>query len=254
MTELPDYAMPFSRRDSSESDFLKDWKTFLDSEPLSNSQMLMNFPMFTTRQDLARFIFRLDIFRQVLDVHGSIIECGVAYGGGLMSFAHLSSILEPYNYSRKIIGFDTFSGFPSIHEKDDSGQASDMQKVGAMATDAYEVLTKTIELADRNRPIGHLPKVQIVRGDIIEAIPKYVTDNPHLIVSLLYLDADLYEPTEAALRHIVPRMPKGAIIAFDEANDPQWPGETVALLERLNISDVELKRTSYDSTRCYARI
>ena len=28
-------------------------------------------------------------------------------GGGLFSWAHFSTILEPYNYHRKIIGFDT---------------------------------------------------------------------------------------------------------------------------------------------------
>ena len=33
-----------------------------------------------------------------------IIECGVNEGMGLMSLAHFSVTLEPYNYQRKIIG------------------------------------------------------------------------------------------------------------------------------------------------------
>ena len=33
-----------------------------------------------------------------------------------------------------------------------------------------------------------------------------------------------------ALKNFISRMPKGAIIAFDELNNKNWPGETVALL------------------------
>ena len=47
------------------------------------------------------------MFKEILNVHG-IVECGVLYGNGTMTFAHLSSILEPVNFTRKIIGFDTF--------------------------------------------------------------------------------------------------------------------------------------------------
>ena len=36
-------------------------------------------------------------------------------------------------------------------------------------------------------------------------------------------------------------MPKGAIIAFDELNNKNWPGETVALLESIDINILKLK-------------
>ena len=48
--------------------------------------------------------------------------------------------------------------------------------------------------------------------------PDYVRDNPHLVVALLYLDFDLFEPTLAALDFFLPRMPKGTVLAFDELN------------------------------------
>jgi len=50
------------------------------------------------------------------------------------------------------------------------------------------------------------------------------------------LDFDIYEPTATALKHFLPRMPKGAILVFDELNNHDWPGETQALLEQLNIN------------------
>ena len=49
-----------------------------------------------------------------MSLKGSVVECGVNLGGGIFSWAHFSSILEPYNYHRKIIGFDTFLGIPKL--------------------------------------------------------------------------------------------------------------------------------------------
>jgi hypothetical protein len=61
----------------------------------------------------------------------------------------------------------------------------------------------------------------------------------------------LYEPTKVALEHFVPRMSKGAILAFDEINNPWWPGETKALLESINIRDYEIRRFSFDPNIAY---
>src|SRR5579862_4640377 len=79
------------------------------------------FPRFTTKRSIARFLAKNEIFKQVLDVAGVIVECGVLNGGGLFTWAQLSNIYEPVNYTRKIIGFDTFEGFPSVHTTDNTG-------------------------------------------------------------------------------------------------------------------------------------
>lgn len=161
---------------------------------------------------------------------------------------HFSAILEPYNHTRRIIGFDTFTGFPDIHEKDRQGGRSEHLHPGAFGEhgDLMEEITRLIALHDANRPLGHIPKVELVRGDACETIPAYVQEHPHLLVSLLYLDFDLYAPTKAALEHLYPRIPKGGIVAFDELNCAEFPGETVALLETVGLEKAELRRFPYD--------
>jgi len=37
-----------------------------------------------------------------------------------MTFAQLATIYEPYNHTRKIIGFDTFEGFSKVTDYDDN--------------------------------------------------------------------------------------------------------------------------------------
>ena len=55
-----------------------------------------------------------------------------------------------------------------------------------------------------------------------------------------------------ALEHIVPRMPKGAIIIFDEINDHGLPGETMALEETMGIRNLRIERFSFDTKISYA--
>ncbi len=170
------------------------------------------------------------------------------YRGGVASWLHFSAILEPYNHTRRIIGFDTFTGFPEIHEKDCRGGQSEHLHAGAFGQhgDLMEEITRLIALHDANRPLGHIPKVELVKGDACETIPAYLQEHPHLLVSLLYLDFDLYAPTRVALEHLYPRMPKGGIVAFDELNCAEFPGETVALLETVGLEAAALRRFPYD--------
>jgi Macrocin-O-methyltransferase (TylF) len=205
---------------------------------------LDNFPKYVRRVPLKRFLAMYELFKLISPLKGSIVECGVFRGFGVMSWAKLSAILEPENLTRRIYGFDTFGGFPTVSGTDLSGKA--IAAVGELASDSEAELRELISLYDRDRYLGHIPKVELIRGDISETIPKFVEDNQHILVSLLFLDADLYEPTKVALTHILPRMPKGSIVAFDELDNPKWPGETAALLETLNIGSVKLRRWEWD--------
>jgi len=205
---------------------------------------LQDFPKYARRQQLKRFLAFYEIFKHILPVKGSIVECGVYRGFGLMSWAKLSTILEPENLTRRVYGFDTFDGFPSIHSNDQG----DFQPIasGDLCADSYDELLELVRLYDSDRFLGHIPKVEIIRGDITRTVPEFIQAHPHLCVSLLFLDCDLYEPTKTAVEHFVPRMPKGAIIAFDELDNPIWPGETMALLETLGIRRLELRRFEWD--------
>lgn len=200
---------------------------------------LENFPKYVRRQQLKRFITLYEIFKKLLPVKGSIVECGVFRGFSLSTWAKLSTILEPENLIRRIYGFDTYEGFPSLHEKDRNADYE--HEVGHFFTNSYEELKELIQAYDRDRFLGHINKVQLIKGDCTETIPKFLEDNPHLIVGMLFIDLDIYEPTKVALEYFLPRMHKGSILAFDELDNPQWPGETLALLESVGLKNVKLE-------------
>jgi hypothetical protein len=205
---------------------------------------LENFPKYVRRQHLKRFLAMYELFKLIVPVKGSIVECGVFRGFSLMSWAKLSSILEPENLTRRIYGFDSFNGFPSVSSSDRTG--SGIAEVGDFQTSSYDELLELLRVYDQDRFLGHIPKVQLIRGDASKTIPEFVQQNRHLLVSMLFIDLDLYEPTKAALEHILPRMPKGSILAFDELDNPIWPGETEALLETMQLNRLRIQRFDWD--------
>lgn len=220
-------------------------RALFDANPSSWETKLENFPKYVRRQNLTRFLALYEIFKLIQPVKGSIIECGVNHGFGTMSWAKFSAILEPVNLMRRVYGFDTFEGFPGVSGKDRSASSQHV-KEGDLAADVHDELTQLIDIYDSTRFIGHVNKVQLVRGDATKTIPAFVEENPHLLVSLLYLDFDLYEPTKVALEHFLPRMPKGAMVAFDELDNPLWPGETLAMLEVHAKRPLRIERLDFD--------
>lgn len=207
----------------------------------STDKKLKNFTKYVKRQHLARFMVQYEIFKRQLNIMGSVVECGVHHGGGVMAWAKISSILEPYNYKKKIVGFDTFEGFPSVSEIDNS-------KKGMFAEDynTYEELIECIEEYNKNRFLNNIDKIELIKGDVKNTIPKYIDNNKHLLVSLLYLDFDIYEPTKIALKYFLPKMSKGSIIAFDELHAENWKGETMAMLESLDIKNFKIETFSFE--------
>jgi len=224
-------------------------KIFADCSD-SLEDKLASFPKYARRQHLKRFLAMYELFKLALPVKGSVVECGVFRGFGLLSWAKLSAILEPENLTRRIYGFDTFDGFPSLTAKDQNTHTQ--THVGDLRASSYDELQQLIALYDQDRFLGHIPKVSLVKGDINVTAPQFIQNNPHLLVSLLFIDCDLYEPTLAALRNFLPRMPRGSIVAFDELDNPQWPGETLAMLEATAHRPLELRRLEWDPYISYA--
>ncbi len=220
----------------------------------SLAERIDGFPKFASRQALAKFLARYEIFQHMLEVNGSIIECGVLHGAGLLTWAKLSSIFEPANHVRKIIGFDTFEGFPSISDADRTEGDSAHLVDGGLAGSTLDDVQRAVHLYDQNRPIAHIAKVELVKGDLCTTAPAYLKLNPHLVVSMLYLDLDLYEPTKVALQTFLPRMPKGAVIVFDELNAKMFPGETLAVDEVLGLRNLRIRRLPFDSYVSYCVI
>ena len=226
---------------------------YCENSPGSALSKFDNFTKYVQKNTISRFLARYEIFKEQINVPGYIFDLGVAGGASIMSWAQLSTMFEPVNYTREIIGFDTFEGFPSVHKSDLNDESVLVYEGGyKIEDDMYVDIQKSIEVYDSNRPLSHIPKVKLIKGDIMETLPRFLEENPHTLISLLHIDADLFEPTKLALELLVDKIPKGGIIVFDELNSRLYPGETIAMLETIGAKNLRLKRFPWATSISYA--
>jgi hypothetical protein len=168
-------------------------------------------------------------------------------------FAALRGIYDPYNRHRKLIAFDTFTGFPGISAEDGTHE---MMQAGILSTTAgYESYLHDILCThEALNPLAHIRKFELRKGDAIAEVPRYLDENPETIIAMAYFDFDIYAPTKFVLETIRPRLVKGSVVAFDELNDHESPGETLAVMEVLGLNNIRLKRFPHASRVSYCII
>lgn len=220
------------------------------NSPIPPAEQLTNLGLFMRRQDLSRVLFMNELYQQIVDVHGVAIEFGVRWGQNLALMQSLRGIYEPYNYNRKIIGFDTFTGFPSVDPKDGT---SDIAVTGNYAvSDGYEAyLEQVLACHEAFSPIGHIKKFELVKGDATAQFEQFLLDNPETIIAFAYFDFDLYAPTKRCLELLKGHITKGTVLGFDELNMHDFPGETLALKEVLGLDRYRIRRSRYSSVQSY---
>jgi hypothetical protein len=201
------------------------------------------------RLNLSRILYYDRLYQKIVGVPGVILELGVQWGSTLSLFTNLRGIYEPYNHSRRIIGFDTFAGFPSVSEHD-----GDASRVGDYSVRAghEQLLDEILSIQGALNPVPHISKHQLVRGDLRETLPRWLDDNPHAIVSMVIFDVDLYEPTFIGLEAIIPRLTKGSLLVFDELNAEAFPGETRALDASVGLQNLRLQHDPHQPNCAWA--
>jgi hypothetical protein len=228
----------------------QDLASCLQDAPIPKDQLLSNLGLFLESKNLSRILFMDHLFRQIIDVQGVVMEFGTRWGQNMALFEALRGIYDPFNRHRKIIGFDTFAGFPEIAAEDGT---SEMMTPGQLAVgENYEqYLTRVLEVHESLNPLSHIKKFDLRAGDGTVELPRYLKESPETIVALAYFDFDLYEPTKKCLELLRPRLTKGSVVAFDELNDPDSPGETLALMETFGLGQIKLKRYPHASRVSY---
>jgi len=205
-----------------------------ENTELTSFEMFRNFPVFTPRYNIARFIAHYEIFKKVIEVPGVVIDLGVFRGASTFTWAKLCEIFCPTDIRKTVIGFDTFAGFPAISTED--GPENEVQDViaggyfGGASVEADLHLAQEAMNCDRH--LKHKNRIEFIKGDVCETIPRFVAEKGDgLRIALLNLDLDLYQPTRVALESFVPHMSRGGIIIVDEYAIDTFGGETKAVDE-----------------------
>ncbi len=198
----------------------------------STRHVLELFPAYVRRIHMMRFLSHFELFKQIVDLPGVIVELGVYRAPSLLTWAKLAEIFIPQDRTRRIYGFDSFKGLQNLGEKDGPpvpliGKVEGGWSAGSVADEVREL----IAIQNLDNIIPNQVRTVLIEGDLEETLPKFLKDNPGVRISLLHLDVDLYKPTKLALELLYPRVVTGGVIIFDEYGLVPWEGETNAAEE-----------------------
>jgi hypothetical protein len=188
-------------------------------------------------------------------IPGDIIEAGTYRGR--MTLA-LSIFIKLNSVDKRILTFDTFSGFPSYHEKDEQKQFLELLEKGDITQEHFDriiklrflksgltnqtITTENIstsgdfsnnslnEFKNKISILG-IDNIDIHAGSFRETMSDENISNKKFC--LAFVDCDLYEGYIQTLEYVWPRLETGGIIFLDEYYSLKFPGARIACNEFL---------------------
>jgi len=208
------------------------------------------------------------LFKFIKDNHdkipGDIVEAGVFRGKSIIA---LGMILKELGSDKRIFGFDSFSGFPTVyHPKDNLEEFDHLFQRGEITKEHISEAKKniewrrvvsgdkisaknisssgdfsgtTIDLVRRKIQLLDLDNIVLIDGPF----SKTMTENcfePATIMAVL-VDCDLYESYSQALAFVWPRLSPGGLVYLDEYYSLKFPGARTATNEFLARNTAVLK-------------
>lgn len=246
----------FTHGSASEVEARKSLLNLFKTTPIPDSELLISLGLYTRSIVLAKTLYLNEIYSRILDVPGVVMEFGVWWGASMAMLASFRNVYEPYNVGRKIVGFDTWNGYQSFSPED--GQSKHLEYVkrdGYRVPENYvEHLSAVLNAHEADNVLAHVRKYETVKGDVMLTAEQYFRDHPETIVALASFDLALYEPTKKCLEAIRPHLVRGSVIAMDELNSADFPGETVAFRETFGLNTYRLVRSRFLPDRSYVVI
>lgn len=240
MSSRPSSAQQITRSDASSGDgifyypsknedlFFAKLDALAKKYPHDMRYYMNQFPVYTSRRSFIRQLAHYELFKLTMDLPGHYLDFGIYFGNSFFSWHKFLEVLTPTATHKKVIGFDTFAGFPDI-SPEDGGEDASVQKLkgGFNASSFYDEFRELLELHNED---GVIPsnRGRVVVGNIVETLPAFLEENPEARFCLVNIDVDVYEPTRKILELCWERMVPGAVLLLDEYGTSKWPGETRA--------------------------
>jgi len=190
--------------------------------------VLALWPCYVQRINLTRFLAHYELFRNVIDLPGCIVECGVGRGSSFFTWSRLLEIFCPNDRQRRVYGFDWFEGLHFTPKDGKEIESSHYVEGGWSAKAAVDEIRSLVSIVNEDNIISKSVRCKLIEGDVAQTIPTFLEENPGLRISLLHLDMDMYTPTKIALEKLYPLVVRGGVVVFDEYGMIPWQGETNA--------------------------
>jgi hypothetical protein len=177
-------------------------------------ELIDHWQLYVGQENLSRFLTVYEVLKEIQNVPGDIVELGSWQGANLLGMAKALRYLDADSV-KSIFSFDSFEGLTKPALEDDFNEDLRGKYRGDFAK-----LSAAVSLYDFEN------QVFLKRGMIEDTVPRFTNENSSRTLSLIYYDADFFEPAETMFEYLAPMLSIGGVILLDEYGTPQWPGET----------------------------
>lgn len=191
---------------------------------------------------IPKMLAHYELYKQIVNLPGHVVECGVFKGASFARFCTFREILES-PYSRKIIGFDMFGKFPMPEETDDAVFVEKFEQAAGEGISVNE-LTQWLNRKGINN-------FELIQGDILQTLDAYIAAHPELKIAMLHIDVDVYKPTAHILARLYDHMVPGGLMLFDDY--ATVVGETRAVDEFLSAKKLAIEKLPISHIPCFTR-
>ena len=225
----------------------------MNNYPSSDEEKERSLFLFLRSSLMARLFATKELYEIILDKPGIIFDIGTWRGQTAVICENLRAILEPLNFYRRIVAFDTFVGYKGFSEKDLS---TNLHKDGTYSVEeGYEkYLSELLILHEKSNAMGHnFGKHKVIKGDCTETIPTFFEENTEEYISLAFFDVNSFEPTLKAFNAVYEKLIPGGVLAFWQmARGRAIPAEgNVYANEIMNNIKHKVKFSKFYPSLCY---
>jgi len=202
-------------------------------------EVVDHFGLYSGTQTIGRFLFIYELMKEAIGIPGDIVEFGCWKGSNLLFMAKVMSLLQP-NSIKQVYGFDSFEGLQTFTDEDGENARVKNQDRYKGDEDVIRRCLKTYEMESW---------VSLIIGNALDTIDVFEAENEHVMLSLSYIDFDLYAPSLKALEFSHRNLSIGGYIVLDDALISEWKGESKALKEFLANHEGSYKMISNNISR-----
>lgn len=191
----------------------KKYLKMINSIGLKNEKLffIKNFGAIAGNQSLFKYFKIFEMIISISKLKGDIIELGVWKGNNLI---FIKKVADYLNLKKKIFGYDWFEGLKEFGKNDIR-----------LNKRKYKGNKNFINKLIKNQK---LKKIYLIDDDVKNFESHFGKKQKFCLV---YLDLDLYKPTNQVLKIIDKYVIKNGLIVFDQAQKKEWIGEKKALNE-----------------------
>ena len=203
-----------------------------------------NYNLTMSKDRLGKLLCQYEAFKKVINIPGDLVECGVFKGTSLTRFAIMRNLLTTPE-TTKIIGFDVFSDkYPDTKFEEDKSHRSKWIKNAGSSS----ISTKQLKIVFNKLKIKNY---ELVKGDVLKTLPKYVKRKPELRISLLNIDIDFNESTYCCLKTLYEKVSHGGIILLDNYGHTNGDTQSVDnFFKEIGVKP-KIQRFSHSNRPCF---